>query len=25
MGYFSSDRAVRQYADDIWGIKPMLL
>jgi starch phosphorylase len=23
MGYFSSDRAVRQYADDIWGIAPV--
>ncbi|MFH0919598.1 MAG: glycogen/starch/alpha-glucan phosphorylase [Fibrobacterota bacterium] len=23
MGKFSSDRAVRQYADEIWGIKPV--
>ncbi|KYD04267.1 glycogen phosphorylase GlgP [Bacillus atrophaeus] len=22
-GYFSSDRTIREYADDIWGIKPM--
>ena len=23
MGYFSSDRAIRQYADEIWGLKPV--
>ncbi|KAA6446878.1 glycogen phosphorylase GlgP [Bacillus atrophaeus] len=22
-GYFSSDRTIREYAEDIWGIKPM--
>ncbi|MED4223900.1 glycogen/starch/alpha-glucan phosphorylase [Neobacillus cucumis] len=22
-GYFSSDRTIREYADDIWGIKPL--
>ncbi|MCG8396508.1 glycogen phosphorylase GlgP [Bacillus atrophaeus] len=22
-GYFSSDRTIREYADDIWGIKPI--
>ena len=24
MGPFSSDRSVREYADNIWGIKPVL-
>jgi len=23
MGWFSSDRAVREYARDIWGVKPL--
>ena len=23
MGFFSSDRTIRQYAEDIWGIEPM--
>lgn len=23
-GYFSSDRTIREYAKDIWGIKPMM-
>jgi len=23
MGYFSSDRAIREYADQIWGIEPV--
>jgi starch phosphorylase len=23
MGYFSSDRAVKEYADQIWGAKPI--
>ncbi|MFL6559532.1 MAG: glycogen/starch/alpha-glucan phosphorylase, partial [Bacillus sp. (in: firmicutes)] len=22
-GYFSSDRTIQEYADDIWGIKPL--
>jgi starch phosphorylase len=22
-GYFSSDRTIKEYADDIWGIKPL--
>ena len=25
VGKFSSDRAIREYANDIWGIKPLLL
>jgi starch phosphorylase len=24
MGPFSSDRSIREYADSIWGIKPVL-
>jgi glycogen phosphorylase len=24
MGYFSSDRSIREYADHIWGIRPVL-
>jgi len=24
MGYFSSDRAVRQYADEVWGLTPVV-
>ena len=23
MGYFSSDRTIRQYADEIWGLEPV--
>jgi glycogen phosphorylase len=23
MGYFSSDRTILEYAEDIWGVKPM--
>jgi starch phosphorylase len=22
-GFFSSDRTIRQYADEIWGVKPV--
>ena len=22
MGFFSSDRTIQQYADEIWGVKP---
>lgn len=25
MGYFSSDRTIQEYADDIWHIKPVKL
>ncbi|CCG88906.1 glycogen phosphorylase [Erwinia piriflorinigrans] len=25
MGYFSSDRTIKEYADEIWGIKPVQL
>jgi starch phosphorylase len=25
MGYFSSDRTIQEYADEIWGIKPVRL
>lgn len=25
MGYFSSDRTIQEYADEIWGIKPIRL
>ncbi|OON39350.1 glycogen phosphorylase [Izhakiella australiensis] len=25
MGYFSSDRTIKEYADEIWGIKPVRL
>ena len=25
VGKFSSDRAIKEYADDIWGIKPLPL
>ena len=23
MGFFSSDRTILEYAEDIWGVKPM--
>jgi starch phosphorylase len=25
MGYFSSDRTIQEYADEIWHIKPVKL
>jgi glycogen phosphorylase len=25
MGWFSSDRAIREYADDIWNVVPQTL
>jgi starch phosphorylase len=25
MGYFSSDRTIQEYADDIWHVKPVRL
>ncbi|WP_157961037.1 glycogen/starch/alpha-glucan phosphorylase, partial [Rahnella sp. AN3-3W3] len=25
MGYFSSDRTIQEYADEIWNIKPVKL
>ncbi|MNF09958.1 Glycogen phosphorylase [compost metagenome] len=25
MGYFSSDRTIQEYADEIWNIKPVRL
>ncbi len=25
MGYFSSDRAVKQYCEEIWGIEPVIV
>lgn len=23
MGYFSSDRTIKEYCDEIWGVKPV--